>query len=306
VAGQFQPHQLDYDWRFDSKSQYRIAAFAKTYKDVALLGCPSLMEPLASQISTGSLFERNPNQVAVSPFSLCRCDLRIADQIARAAKMYDLAILDSPWYSDDLFVWINTALSIVNLGGAVLFVLWPEDIRPLAPIEHENIRALLRNVGELQQIGTVTYETPLFERLSLREAGARPFQRMGLLFKLTKEKSESLAHHVQIGSAIWKRFSIGVAQVAIKLDPQAKNDSGILGFYERPFALQSTSRRDPALANINIWTSENVVGRLKNPSDVAQGLEAGSPPYLKFVKGMFRKSASTFENAQVMTWEHRE
>ena len=47
--------------------------------------------------------------------------------------MFELAIIDSPWYLDDLLAWMNVALSSLEVGRSVLFVLWPN------PLAHRRV-----------------------------------------------------------------------------------------------------------------------------------------------------------------------
>ena len=302
----FQPHQLDFDWRFDADSQRQIAWAASCAESIVLLGCPSLMSILSSQIKMGTLVERNPNHVSVAPFSRHCCDLRMRNDAPRFSSMFDLAIVDAPWYPDDLLAWIDVALSAIEVGKDVLFVLWPKNIRPSAQLEHEKIQIVLENIGELRQVGVVTYDTPIFEQISLKAANQTPLRRAGLLMRLTKRRSITLARDLNCGPGIWKRFSVGKGQVAIKIEPAADNESRAIEFEEMPHVLHSTSRRDCALSNVNIWTSENVVGRLKNPTSVAFGLAHRLTSHMHFVEEMFTESWLNTEDVKVKTWQHLE
>lgn len=108
------------------------------------------------------------------------------------------------------------------------------------------------------------------------------------------------------GPGIWTRFSIGDAQIAIKLGPPSDRGTNTFAFSQSPFVLPTTSRREPALAKINFWTSENIVARLTNPHHVAEGLSRGLPTHKRFVKSMFKVSSDAIEEQQVLTWEHLE
>ena len=302
----FQPHQLDYDWRFDSDSQSRIADLAVGSQRVVLLGCPSLSNALADQVEMGVLLERNPNHYSTNQFTVHHCDLRDRTTLPQIPYKFDLGIVDAPWYIDDLLAWLNVALSAIDVGKTVLFVLWPESTRPAARTEHQIIWSALKSVGEFEQIGTISYDTPLFEKRTLQEAGVPTFLRLGLLVKLTKRKSITLAAKLNCGPGLWKRFGIGETQVAIKITAKADLDSDAFAFSGPPFVLRTTSRRDPSLAKINIWTSENVVGQLKNPTRYASGLSEGLPTYVQFLNRLFKLDVNPLKEAQVMAWEHLE
>ena len=279
---------------------------ARDSKTILLLGCPGLMEALAPQTESGLLLERNPNYSPVPPFSMYRCDLRSLVKVPEFFPMFELAIIDSPWYLDDLLAWMNVALSSLEVGRSVLFVLWPESTRPSARAEHEELVSALSGVGELMQIGKITYETPLFEKISRRAAGLAPFLRSGLLMKFTKSRFGTLRHRVRVGPGIWKRFSLSGAQLAIKVSPAENDVAEILGFEKGPTVLDSTSRRNSALSDINLWTSENVAGKLINPSFAAFGLESKLQSHLELARRLFRETLIGEQDVQALTWQHPE
>jgi hypothetical protein len=186
----FQPHQLDYDWRFNAAAQARIANLVTGLRRVLLLGCPSLTSILSARVEKGVLLERNPNHQGTDVFAIHYCDLREQTTLPRLALKFDLAILDAPWYLDDLLAWLKVALSAVSIGTPVLFVLWPESTRPTAAAEHEQIWSFLRDVGEINILGAVYYETPLFEKITLAHSGLPEFVRSGTLVKSRKEQIE--------------------------------------------------------------------------------------------------------------------
>ena len=302
----FQPHQLDCDWRFDFDTQSRIAKEAAGADRVVLLGCPSLMNVLGGKVEIGVLLERNPNHDSINGFAVYHCDLRDRSTMPRMPYTFDLGIVDAPWYVDDLLTWLNLALSVVDFGKDVLFVVWPENIRPSAPEEHQRIWSALKTVGEIEHLGTVSYDAPLFERLTLQQAGRPRFLRTGLLVRLTKRHFQPLAPEMSRGPAIWKRFGIGETQVAIRVTAAADVNSDAFALSGEPFVLPTTSRREPSLKRINIWTSENVVGHLKNPNQLAIGLSEGHPSYLEFLNRVLKVNLTFAKEGQAVAWEHLE
>jgi hypothetical protein len=308
VTSFFQPHQLDYDWRFDANSQRQFVDEAAGSRRVVLLGCPTLMYALDRQVVDGVLLERNPNHRATNSFIVHHCDLReIA--VPKFPNKFDLAIVDAPWYLDDLFSWLNVALSAIDFEKPILFVLWPGHIRPTAQEEHQIIWAALENIGEIELLGSVSYDTPYFEKITLETAGQANAGRSGLLVKLTKRRDQRLVSKVALGQGVWKRFQIDKAQFAIKIeiDPNATGEatSDPLALAREPFVLPSTSRREPSLRDINLWTSENVVAELENPAEFAFGLARGAYSHIRFLKGLCKGESNFSENAQVMVWVHQ-
>lgn len=172
-----EPHQLDFDWRFDLASRGLLGECAADDENVLLLGCPSLVETLESQKHKGLLLERNPIHLGTSKFKVQYSDLRYFDTRAIINAEYDLAILDAPWYPADLCNWINLALGLVRDRASIIFVLWPESTRPSAKIEHAQIKASLDSVGLLTRVGSISYEMPLFEKESIETIGPSIGQR---------------------------------------------------------------------------------------------------------------------------------
>lgn len=302
----FEPHQLDFDWRFDQESRALVAKYVNNQDRVLLLGCPSLMETLSKNVGGGHLFERNPSHLAIGGFGVTHCDLRFPETIPLLGEAFDLAILDAPWYPDDLISWLGTALSLIRIGGSVFFVLWPESTRPGAKDEHQHIFSMLGLRGEVNFLGNVSYEIPLFEKESLLEAGAPKVPRTGLLFRLTKSDSATLPNvHFSRQPIYWKRFQIFDEQVAVKVTEKAKSTSDVFQFDTKPLMLRSTSRRDPLLNSINIWTSKNMVARLANSAAIAEGIASGRSAYIDFVVQALRMNKGLGNAIRGTPWQHQ-
>jgi hypothetical protein len=161
-------------------------------------------------------------------------------------------------------------------------------------------------VGELTRAGEVSYEMPLFERCSIQRAGCAFGPRIGHLVKLTKhfnglvqlETTKNIAGR-------WERFTLGSTQVAIKVGVEENYQSDIVEFEQRPFVLSSTSRRDPSLKSINIWTSQNVVAQLQNPEILANGIRMGTKPSFDILSKYFAIDFSAENDVRGVEWQHR-
>jgi hypothetical protein len=185
-------HQLDYDWRFTEETAGRLADMASSASNVLLVGCPSLAPVLAISGLSGDLIERNPNYIGEeSSFSAVHADIRFQTLPLEGASRFSHAFVDPPWYPQELLHWTNFALARVEDGGKVYFTLWPESVRTTAPDEHRRVLGAISGVGQLEQLGVVTYRLPLFEREAFQAAGKAASSREGLLFQLTKD-----GHHL--------------------------------------------------------------------------------------------------------------
>jgi hypothetical protein len=264
----FDPHQLDFDWRFTNTSINTIMQHVGRLDRLLLIGCPSLMNVAALNISNGLLIERNPYHDCCEKFSIIRADARYYTARAKHRNGFDAAIFDAPWYPNEFLRWADLALSYVHRGGRVLFVLWPESTRPTAKCEHEKILSVLREVGSLEQLGRVSYRVPHFEEVSLElNPASRNFQREGLLFSLQKNIDAPLPKvEFRRSQNAWRRYQISGQQLAIKIYPSVKGRAQSSKFEIEPHVLNNTSRRNAELQLINAWGSNNVVARLNNPN----------------------------------------
>jgi hypothetical protein len=91
-AQKINPHQLDYDWQFDSVSQELLFRSISGLNEILLLGCPSLMVRFDVGERQGLLVERNPIHLPTKNFQIEYQDLRFYDQISASGSKYNLAI----------------------------------------------------------------------------------------------------------------------------------------------------------------------------------------------------------------------
>ena len=305
------PHQLDFDWRFTDSSIFAISERIGRCENLLLIGCPSLMETSYSKISAGLLFERNPNRAPVEKFRVIRDDIRFYEARSHYSGLFDTAVVDAPWYPNEFLCWIKLALAYTKRGGSILFVLWPETTRPTSKEEHHFIFSVLNKIGDIKALGTVSYDAPPFELASLRGAEHSPnYSREGLIFSLIKRTDSFTAvTSFKKSEAVWRRYELFSQQLAIKLNPSELGRPKSPDFVIEPFVLANTSRRNPELQKINIWTSDNIAGKLRNPYFVdrqIQKLRMGSCNEFGFQ--LLEELGLISERKQidwVRTWLHR-
>lgn len=307
----FDPHQLDFDWRFSSTAAYAISDKIASNSKLLLIGCPSLIPAVQHRISSGLIIERNPYHANSEKFESLVTDVRFYDPRAKYRQFFDAAVFDAPWYPAEFVRWLDLALAYTRVGGKVLFVLWPEDTRPSAPMEHRRILRLLQSAGELDCLGTISYEIPPFEEASIRKAThEQNFSREGILFSLTK--LSNLPFRIPSfpkSSAIWKRYRLGSHQIALKFNSCERWNTTSINFSELPHVLSDTSRRNKEAKSANAWASNNVVARIENPYFIdvqLTKLSSGviSKPAMSFLERMGLLEGSVdFEWGK--TWIHR-
>lgn len=267
VGAEFNPHQLDYDWRFSSTSLYAISEQIPRCENLLLIGCPSLIPVAEPKASAGLLIERNPYHSGSAKFTTLRADLRYHRPRTNLRNSFDVTVFDAPWYPAEFLRWSSFALSYTKPGGLIFFVLWPEDTRPTAKQEIEKLTQRLDAVGKLRSLGVVSYRIPPFEMASLnRKDNAQNFSREGLLYSLEKASDLPLqAIRFKESETFWRRYRISSHQLALKLNPAHLVARQTTCFDVEPFVLSNTSRRNNEIALINAWASNNVVAKIQNP-----------------------------------------
>lgn len=301
-----EPHQLDFDWRFDGASQEFLGGLAADFDRILLLGCPSLMKVLDAKNKSGLLVERNPIHLGTRGFDVDYRDLRNSELSVSIDQRYDAAILDAPWYPLDLCCWIDIALRSVTFGQPIFFVLWPEVTRPDAAIEHVELKKLLASAGDVAEVGIVSYELPIFERKSIEAAAISVSARYGHLFRLIKRTEKWFPiTRVPVSRGGWKRFTFGQAQIAIRVEAEASSGRDVFRFERKPFVLDSTSRRNPVLGEINVWTSRNLVAKVENPDLIARGLHRGFIEQFDFLSKYFDIEFDPKSDVRGVEWQHQ-
>ncbi|MFN8050500.1 MAG: class I SAM-dependent methyltransferase [Acidimicrobiales bacterium] len=207
-------HLLDYEWYFTPSTREtlatRVSSTAPT--SVLLLGCPSLVAPLADrglrvvlvdQSTHGlSLFgARRGHSVTLisSDIGVSGIDIAVRDAIAEPVPSmamdkwgedpqeddphsvetvlgrYDAVVLDPPWYPEYYVRWLEVALRCVRPGARIYFVAPSRFVRPTSQIEGLALHAALQQCGRVRELGrAIRYATPLFESDALQSLGFDP------------------------------------------------------------------------------------------------------------------------------------
>lgn len=283
LGAALEPHPLDYDWRFTPATSERIGSLLPKQGATLLLGTHSVV-PFVPKSDPDSvvLVDWNP-LIAESTKSHFVADLRHEEFSIPAGMGFSAVVIDAPWYPDDLFAWIGHAIRYLDVGGLMLVVLWPENTRPTASRERQEILEFLSGIGRTAVYTEfVRYTTPPFERIALTHAGVPvgPEWRSGDLVavRLDNRIVPPQVRPSTDSAAQWCRFSIDSRQIAIRtsrfnsaesvaptLTPIANADGWVL---------PSVSRRDPRRPFIDIWTSRGFAAQATNPEAFIAALTA--------------------------------
>lgn len=260
-----EPHPIDHDWRFEAPSAEALADQVAAEGRVLCLGTPSVFAAIAARGGRAHLVDRNPFVVRHLPHSE-RCSFEISDvaTMEPAGEPFRAAVLDPPWYLHCYDLFISRAVARLARPGILLVTLFRELTRPGALRERSDLLARLEKLGRTSILDReVIYATPRFEEEVLRRLGlpALPAWRAADVVRVEVDKDgrwdvSPPRHNV---GPTWHRFLVGDQVVAVMNRPA--DDMPIC--YKAPnvfghgFALQSVSRRDPARADITVWTSRN-------------------------------------------------
>jgi hypothetical protein len=268
MCDRLRPHQLDFDWRFTQQTAYELSLLCAG-RPTLLIGCPTVGEAMGSRSSQAVLLDRQPAVTCKFSGRFVQADVRGNPDVQ--LSRFDRVIFDSPWYPDDLLIWLDFALSHSKVGAEIYFTMWPDHTRPSASMEAEAIinQASLRGVVERRR-EVLRYETPGFEHISVDGVGNQ--WRSGDLVQLTVRHSEPLGVAKPRLRLSWHRFAFGDFQVALHAHDNSTSPtiSPIYGSWSLP----SVSRRQSGLEKIGIWTSDNRVGAVEGGKHLHRALSA--------------------------------
>ncbi len=267
-------HPLDFEWYFTAPAALELARTALSLgTDLVCLGAPTVAyaaAPLLAKPSSLLLVDRTPFARRRAPGNARHFDFREHDLDAPLIldRTFSVAVFDAPWYPKHLSSWLTQAVRLVRPGGHVLFPLLGELHRPTAPRDRTRLLDEASTFGRIKTYpSAVLYESPLFERLSLR--------RHGLHVSTHWRKADLVVLHIS-GSRRpleppprppagerWDTFVIGPQVVKLRRrvpDPGPLSLSPICGCQD--FDYDGISTSDPRRSMIDLWSSRNRVARL--------------------------------------------
>lgn len=287
-------HPLDFDWRFTSAStNLLIARLDAVAQQCLVIGAPSVWScwGRGNSATQADLVERNPTQCrnndgrhAGSKITLDIC----AAPGLRLSTRYDACFFDPPWYLQDTKYWLDWALRNVSPKATIAFSLWPEDTRPKAREERNEVFRVLERLGRFDlHERALQYQLPEFERRAL--GIVNPWRTGDLVWLETSDNPELLPGFCPkpVPGESWLRFSVAAKQVAIRAVPRAA-PLGIATLSPGyGWFMKSVSRRDPMRDFIDLWTSDGFVARLGNPLrtiDLLRRRECGTDRHTEEVR----------------------
>ena len=311
------PHPLDYFWAYSPESIEKLAAIllARTEpgEEIAYLGTPNAFNAAAAIMPDRSHVLLDRRDVSGGPVEdanrrFAQVDL-LADDVPRLGA--NAAVLDPPWYPDDMcgFLWAAAAAS--GLGAHIWMSSPPEGTRPKAEREVSEVVDWARQAGlELEEKleGAIRYLSPPFELASHRAAllGGVPLDwRSGdlLQFRVVYPLSSGRPT-AAVGEGSWRRFVIDEIPIWVKIRAgiRAEIGDGLLQGIASDNVLHTVSRRDPTRKEVDLWTSLNRVWASSHPpalEAVCGCLEGGDPRPEEAVAARLDRDLSAEERERV-------
>ncbi len=267
------PHPLDFDWRFTSET---VGEIRNVLDDVPTLavGAPSIARYLEQTKKSVLLVDRQPFQGVSNHIRM-----EVGGELPGAEK-YSQAIVDPPWYPEELINWVAWAANKLNTNSVIFVSIWPSDVRPLGHSETSKFVKWAQQWAEMELLPIVPlYEKPLFERRALEFSDGSDLctsPRRGRLLKLiVKHPPELPKIDASIPKASWVRFVANDYQLALNLSCDSSKSQSIL---MHPKAVKwhwpYVSRRAPLRDLIGLWSSENEAAIVQNPRSLLKTLRA--------------------------------
>lgn len=264
-------------WPFTSATVSRIEILAEGFSKVALLGVPSLFANLRSRSTSTILFDCDDYFFPEGSDGFFKTD--VAGISSNFDNMFDLVIADPPWYPDEYHEWLTTAARITRLGGTVMFVLFPEGIRPSARAERKEILEFAKNsLSDVTIDNTkAQYETPSFEQVQLICNGIRPinWRIADLVIGRTKEKKQIQNSNVTREYNAWQECRVGSGRLFVDTNPNhfSPSENFLVCADVNSRFLPSPSRRSPARIKSNILSSRGHGLYCSDPAKFVQLIE---------------------------------
>lgn len=283
------PHPLDFDWRFSADTSDALAHRALRANNlnglIVCLGTPSVFASLAKTPNSTrtvlldwnvNLIESIATQELPVNLSISRCDL-LSGSLWGEPGVAEVVICDPPWYSEHYVAFLGQAAYLASTGAVVMVAMLPINTRPQATLDRWSILEAASLLGlciESLEPGRLTYETPVFEEVSLYNAGIvlETNWRYGDLLVLRKEKDlskhaiEKIVAEAQVNmhrEEAWLEIVIDSRKIKLRPSRYDEDSPPQIISIEPNDVLPTVSRRYPGRKHIDLWLWDNRVFALR-------------------------------------------
>ncbi|WP_369252393.1 hypothetical protein [Geodermatophilus amargosae] len=302
-------HALLYEWYFTYDTANSLARVVTAEaRSVACIGTPTIASTIADRTERTLLVDADPGVFQRFPTLASIGNVSIAElaQSVPLAASSDAAVLDPPWYVNDILRWLSFATKYIRPGGSLYFVLFPELTRPSARSERQTILAHASRLGKVEHIeSALTYSTPLFELEALAAVGCPDpgdwrAADLVIITDVAPHKAWQPPVTTHLGDKGWSTHVLGEQVVKLKTSPNGDPGdilSPVRGAVDN--VLTSVSERDARRQEVDLWTSRNRVARVGQQKVVEGWLERlASSPYEAVAPVISREDRPAFDMLQ--------
>jgi len=269
--GSYDPHPVDYDWRFTQNSVEDLLSMlmkkGNTQSALALFGTTSLFVPLTKLGLKPELYNKSNFLIEEIKNNGYDRGLYVHDlfkPIQERNSAFEIVVADPPWYPDYYRAFILRSTEVLKIDGYLFLCLFPWLTRPEATIEREEINQYALSAGfDIQEVlpSFLRYATPRFEKMALKTEGIdlNHDWRTGDLFILRKVRQPAdgidiLAPRIE---SEWDEFLVFGKRVKLKKRVEPENSAVSFQHVDESKVLRNVSRRSPLRSRIDLWTSDN-------------------------------------------------
>lgn len=293
-----EPHPHDFDWRFDPKTIRNLVemliAESRHEGSILLLGAPSLFIELAKLHDAPhvTLIDWSPELISrLNQYRLPKSFTAINNNLSshvlwKSEQQAEVVLCDPPWYPEYYAAFLAQAAQATKVGALVAISLFPINTRLNAATERWKILEIAQRLGlHPQSIETAKlgYETPLFERVSLRSSGIEidANWRKGdlVLFRKVNHPKPEVILEVSASPPVeiaemekWAEFLIDRYKIKLRGPFDDYSEVPELNSLEKDNILPTVSRRYQRRGLIDLWLWDNRVFAVKGKASFKAAL----------------------------------
>jgi len=263
-------------WEYSRDASNAFSSLvAKKNQRTCLLGAPTMADHL------GKIKTSRPHLL----FDIRKVTEELHDEIAHVQtdinrlngteyeEIFDLCILDPPWYLENYIRWIDVAGRFCRPGGKIAFSLLGELTRPSASSDRQQIIDYCRAQGLNLEIyrDAVLYDVPEFERHMLRRSKIPvvPWKRADLVIGTRDNWNDldcSLAQPRPLRPFACTTI-LGV-RIEIEFDRYDSHANQLLNITSDGYWMKTPSRRAKNVDICNVFTSNGAKFSSPRPIDL--------------------------------------
>lgn len=271
------PHPLDYEWRFSPEAvRLILERVSETSPNMGAIACVATPSVVIHGDYGGRLniryFGRDVRLIEPHLINKGICGIHLdLSQEPDLTATHDVVVMDPPWYGPYMIRFLWAASKICKPNGILLLSLPAKGTRPGICNEIDEYRAWWESLGFVEEVYIkhyLPYETPYFEKNSLRAAGilnVDPTWRRGDFVQLRLTAAREVPWPGDINENQWKEFIFGRVRIRVNHLSTSKGGSALLKPIVEGDVLPTVSRRDSRRALAKVWSCGNRVFDCENP-----------------------------------------